>query len=186
MGVQGNRLSVVRPAHPEAQKQGRSSKFSEVPIGAWYVSGLNCVHRDLCNSVRSRSARQLELLRGLQGAILPGLDSSRVRVVRSLAVNDGVDVQTQPAPVYRAIRNTKARLQAENDSAHSYRGLPGFRKALEEMNTGTCVCCQLDDQGWFYRLVIVLRDAVRQQNHIFPVFEFDETHMKHSDYNGVC
>ncbi|OWZ13475.1 hypothetical protein PHMEG_00013191, partial [Phytophthora megakarya] len=107
----------------------------------------------------------------IYSAVVDGLGASKARVVHSLKVNSNVNIEDRAVVVYRAVTRVKEQLQTDDD----YALLLSFLRSFEDRNPGSRACCQLDDQGRFFR-----------QAGWMPDLQSDGTHMSHDRYNGVC
>lgn len=164
----------------------KKSKLSSIPPGAWFVSGMHLQHRDVCDAVPVLSVSQVRGLSGFQAAIVPGRETSRLRVVESVKAINHVDLSDQAATVYRAI---SAEILARTSLAEKqvgYDTLVAFLKKFAVLNSGSRVCCQMDNKCRFYQGFIAIGSVISRLNNLLPVYEIDGTHMKHPQYNGVC
>ncbi|TYZ63467.1 hypothetical protein PybrP1_001970 [[Pythium] brassicae (nom. inval.)] len=144
------------------------------------MSDTQPTHSDTCDSVGGCSARQMTELPGFKSAILPGHDSSHARVAHSPAVIDNVCTTGKQAAIYRSITRSKQLRQSAALETDEYSLIPAFRTALQSVNPGITTSCQIDSQGRFLRAFLALVAAVLAQEHHFPVFEADGTHIKSS------
>jgi hypothetical protein len=74
----------------------------------------------------------------------------------------------------------------EDELTESYTTIPSLCQEITKYNPGTRICCQLDSEGRFYRLFMLLPSSLTALEGCLPCLEVDGTFMKHPTYNGVC
>ncbi|KUF88123.1 Serine/threonine-protein kinase Nek11 [Phytophthora nicotianae] len=107
----------------------KKKKLSHVPDNAWYISKLDLQHSQFCNSVVEMTSKYLVEQPGFKAAITEGHSTSMKRVVNNVKTFHGVDMQKQPALVYRAIQSEKEKQKV--DPTVEYRRLPSFFQVFE-------------------------------------------------------
>jgi hypothetical protein len=78
------------------------------------------------------------------------------------------------------------RNKSENNDVDSYSQIAGHCMELDTTNPGSKICCQLDSEGRFFRLFIMLQSSLKALDACLPCLEIDGSFMKHHTYNGVC
>jgi zinc finger SWIM domain-containing protein 3 len=73
-----------------------------------------------------------------------------------------------------------------NENVESYKNIPSLCQEIIKSNPGTQICCQVDSEGRFYRLFMLLPSLLIALNACIPCLEIDGTFMKHHMHNGVC
>lgn len=166
-------------------KSNRRSKLSNSPPGLWFVSKCHLVHADTCTSSPHSEARQLGMMPGFHAAELEGHDSSRKRYTEVFRKIDGIDVDSTPAKVYRAIKSTTKEKRSRDSDSNEYAKLVSWLRVFVDQNADSRVCCQLENMDRFYRCFICVGSFAQTSELHIPVFQCDGAHMKCAYYNGV-
>ncbi|KUF92700.1 hypothetical protein AM587_10001108 [Phytophthora nicotianae] len=156
---------------------------------AWYISKLDLQHSQFCNSVVEMTSKYLVEQPGFKAAIMEGHSTSMKRVVNNVKTFHGVDMQKQPALVYRAIQSEKEKQKV--DPTVEYGRLPSFFQVFER-NDVTPHAMKLFNTE---KLLVALQTDVVGDERIFYVFDAFDSRSSTSKnahvyevnmYTGVC
>ncbi|ETK84680.1 hypothetical protein L915_10381, partial [Phytophthora nicotianae] len=129
------RETTAKGSEVSVDEKKTKTKLSHVPDNAWYISKLDLQHSQFCNSVVEMTSKYLVEQPGFKAAITEGHSTSMKRVVNNVKTFHGVDMQKQPALVYRAIQSEKEKQKV--DPTVEYGRLPSFFQVFERKNAGS-------------------------------------------------
>jgi hypothetical protein len=164
-------------------KGKRNTCITEIPDGYWYVSIFHC-HSPSCVSIPTISAKHLAKLPAFKSAVQGSTSKVTSEGMLKNVVSETCNfLELSHNKIQRArdlVRNTT------DNGIESYSQIPSLCSEIRKNNPGSRICLQLDSEGRFYWVFILLQSSLKALETCLPILEIDGAFMKHDTYNGVC
>jgi hypothetical protein len=136
----------------------RNTSTSDIPDGYWYVSMFHC-HSPACVSIPSISAKHLATLPAFKSAVQGSTNKvASEGMLKNVVYETYNHVQISQNKIQQArdyIRNTT------DNGIESYSHIPSLCSEIITSNPGSKICLQLDKEGRFYWLFIILQSSLK-------------------------
>jgi hypothetical protein len=164
---------VLEFLRKRASNNIRQSHVSHVPDGHWYVYNYKR-HGNSCMSTHSLSASELVEMPAFYSTVTASRNQSASVDVLKQVVSETHDFGGVTTNKIQRAREMVRKMN-ENENDDSYCNIPNLCNDVITHNPGSHICCQVDSEGRFYRLFIILKSSLKALEGCLPCLEIDGT-----------